>query len=66
MNRIGSLILLVVGVALLVYGWDAYHSVSSGVSRLFTGAPTDRAMWFLVGGGLAVASGLGGLSRGAK
>jgi hypothetical protein len=66
MSRIASFALLIVGVALLACGWDAYHSVSSGVSRLFTGAPTDRAMWLLVGGGLAVASGLGGLSRGAK
>ncbi|UPT76033.1 MAG: DUF3185 family protein [Elusimicrobiota bacterium] len=63
MNRLGSLVLLIIGVALLAYGWDAYRSVSSGVSRLFTGAPTDRAMGLLIGGGVAVAAGLGGLSR---
>jgi hypothetical protein len=64
MNRIASIALLVFGVVLLVMGWDAYRSVGSGVSRLFTGVPTDRAMLLLVGGGLLTVSGLGGLSRG--
>lgn len=64
MNRIASLALLVLGIVLLAMGWDAYRSIGSGVSRLFTGAPTDRAVWLLVGGGLAAVAGLGGLSRG--
>ena len=66
MNRIASLALLILGVALLAMGWDAYHSVGSGVSRIVTGAPTDRSLWLLIGGGLATVSGLGGLSRGPK
>lgn len=64
MNRIASLALLVLGVVLLAMGWDAYRSVGSDVSRVFTGAPTDRAVWLLVGGGLAAVAGLAGLSRG--
>jgi hypothetical protein len=64
MNRLASFALLIVGGALLGCGWDAYHSLGSGVSRLFTGAPTDRALWLLIGGGVATVSGLGGLSRG--
>jgi hypothetical protein len=66
MNRIASLALLILGVALLAWGWDAYHSLGSGVSRLLTGAPTDRSLWLLIGGGAAVVAGLGGLSRGSK
>jgi hypothetical protein len=66
MNRIASLVLLVLGLVLLGMGWDAYRSVSSGVSRVFTGAPTDRSLLLLVGGGVLTVSGLGGLSRGAK
>lgn len=58
-----SLALLIVGVALLACGWDAYRSVSSGFSRLFTGAPSDRALWLLGGGSVALAAGLGGLFR---
>jgi hypothetical protein len=63
MNRIAALALLILGVALLGLGWDAYHSVGSDVSRLVTGAPTDRALWLLIGGGVAAVAGLGGLSR---
>lgn len=66
MNRAASLALLLLGVALLACGWDASRSLGSGVSRLFTGAPTDRALWLLIGGGLATVSGLRGLSRGPK
>lgn len=65
MNRIASMTLLVLGITLLVAGYDAYHSVSSGVSRIFTGAPTDRALLILIAGGLLTVSGLGGLSRGS-
>jgi hypothetical protein len=63
MNQIASLVLVILGVVLLACGWDAYRSVSSDVSRVFTGAPTDRALWLLVGGGVATVVGLGGLSR---
>lgn len=66
MNRIASIVLLVLGLVLLGMGWDAYRSVSSGVSKLFTGAPTDRAVLLLVGGGLLTVAGLGGLARGTK
>jgi len=65
-NRIAPLALLAAGIILLMMGWDAYRSVSSGVSRLFTGAPTDKALWLLIGGALLAAAGLGGLSRGSK
>jgi len=64
MNKIASIALLALGVVLLAMGWDAYRSIGSDVSRVFTGAPTDRAVWLLVGGGLAAVAGLGGLSRG--
>jgi hypothetical protein len=65
-NRLASLVLLFGGIALLACGWDAYHSLGSGVSRLFTGAPTDHSLWLLIGGGLATAAGLCGLSRGSR
>ena len=63
MNKGMSVALLVVGVILLVLGVNAYHSASSDVSRFFTGAPTDKALWLLIGGAIAGIVGLFGLVR---
>lgn len=64
MNKPVSVALLVVGIVLLVYGFNASQSVSSDVSRAITGNPTDRSVWFLVGGGVAAVLGLFGLMSG--
>ena len=50
MNKAIGLALLAAGIAFLVLGLNASHSVSSNVSRTFTGNPTDKAMWFMIGG----------------
>jgi Protein of unknown function (DUF3185) len=50
MNKGIGIALLVVGIALITYGFDAADSVSSDVSRTFTGAPTNKTMWLLLGG----------------
>jgi hypothetical protein len=52
MKGIGTA-LLVVGIALIVYGFNASDSVSSDVSRTFTGVPTNKTMWLLLGGSAA-------------
>jgi hypothetical protein len=58
MNRIVSLALLVGGVILLIIGINATDSFSSDVSRFFTGSPTDKAVWMLIGGSVASVVGL--------
>ena len=63
MNKGISVALLVAGVILLAFGLSAYHSVSSDVSRFFTGAPTDKALWLLIGGLAAGIVGFLGLVR---
>ncbi|HVS19361.1 MAG TPA: DUF3185 family protein [Planctomycetota bacterium] len=63
MNRTLSIALLAAGVALLIFGLIESDSVASDFSRLFTGEPTDKAVWLLISGGLAVVAGLVGLSR---
>ena len=63
MNQGLSVALLVIGVVLLVFGLNAYHSASSDVSRFFTGAPTDKALWLLIGGVVAGIAGFSGLVR---
>jgi len=66
MNRNLCLGLLVVGVVLIMYGVSASDSIGSGVSRYFTGSPTDRTLWFFLGGIVAVVFGAAGLIRGTK
>ena len=66
MNKIASLALLVGGVVLTIVGINATNSFTSDVSRFFTGSPTDKAVWMLIGGILAAVVGLAGMMRGSK
>ena len=66
MNKIVSLALLAGGVVLIIVGINATNSFSSDVSRFFTGSPTDKAIWMLIGGIVASVVGLAGTLRGAR
>ena len=66
MNKIISLAFLAGGIVLIVYGISASDSIGSGFSRLFTGSPTDKTLWLLIGGVVAAVIGLGGLFRESK
>jgi hypothetical protein len=66
MNKIVSLALLAGGIVLIIIGVNATNSFSSDVSRFFTGSPTDKAVWMLIGGILAAVIGLAGTLRGSK
>jgi len=61
-----SIALLIVGVILLIWGLTALDSFSSDVSRFFTGSPTDKTVWLMIGGVAATVIGAIGLLRGAK
>ena len=56
-----SIALLAVGITLIVWGVRAGDSFSSDVSRFFTGSPTDKTVWLLIGGAIASLAGLSGL-----
>lgn len=64
MNKPLSIALLIIGCILIIYGISASQSFSSDVSRFFTGNPTDKTIWFLIGGVVAAIVGLGGMLRG--
>jgi hypothetical protein len=66
MNRILSLALLAGGIVLIVIGANATNSFSSDVSRFFSGSPTDKAIWMLIGGIVAAVIGLATLWRSPK
>jgi hypothetical protein len=50
MNKGIGTALIVAGIILVIYGINASDSASSDVSRIFTGAPTNKTLWLLLGG----------------
>jgi uncharacterized membrane protein YidH (DUF202 family) len=66
MNKALSFALLVGGILLLIFGFIAYDSTSSDISRFFTGSATDKSIWLLVSGIVVTVVGLFGLSRRLK
>jgi Protein of unknown function (DUF3185) len=66
MNKLVFMGLLAGGIALLVFGIQATDSFGSDVSRFFTGSPTDKAMWMLIGGIVLTVVGAVGALRGSK
>jgi hypothetical protein len=66
MNKPLSYALLAGGILLIIFGVNASNSFGSDISRFFTGSPTDKAIWMMVGGVVAAVVGLLGLMRGSK
>jgi len=66
MNTPLSLILLVVGIALVIFGVVAADSFSSSVSEFFTGSPTDKSIWMMIGGVVLIGISGFGLYRGQR
>ena len=64
MHKAVSLALLVGGILLIIFGVSAAQSFSSDISRFFTGSPTDKAMWMLIGGVVMSIVGVVGVVRG--
>ena len=65
-GRIIGLVLLLVGAALLFYGFSASESVSSEFSELFQGAPSNKAIWLLIAGAVVAVIGIVQLARGRR
>jgi uncharacterized membrane protein YidH (DUF202 family) len=63
MNKPIALALLAVGIVLIIFGINSTNSFNSDVSRFFTGSPTNKAIWLLIGGIVAAVVGLFGLVR---
>jgi hypothetical protein len=66
MNKPIAIACLVGGIVLLIFGINAADSFGSDVSRFFTGSPTDKAVWMMVGGIVLAIAGLFGTLRGSK
>ncbi|MCK7459724.1 DUF3185 family protein [Idiomarina aminovorans] len=64
MTRIVGVVLLVVGVILLYFSYEASQSLASEVSQMATNEPTNNTIWYLIGGVAAVIIGLYAVIRG--
>lgn len=64
-NPLG-IVLLLVGVVLLVLGFAASESLASSFSKFFTGEPTDRAIWLILGGVVSLGLGAAFSWRGSR
>lgn len=59
MQRIIGAALLAGGIVLLVFGSQAKNSFASQAKQTFTGTPTNETTWYLVGGAVCAAAGVG-------
>ncbi|TVR49752.1 MAG: DUF3185 family protein [Puniceicoccaceae bacterium] len=57
-SRIAGIILLVVGILLLFFGFQATESVGEQVHETVTGRFTETTTWYLIGGAAAAIGGL--------
>lgn len=56
-SKIIGLVILIIGLVLLFFGWQSTQSLGDQVAETFTGRFTDETMWYLIAG---VASVVGG------
>jgi uncharacterized membrane protein len=59
MQKTTGIICLVIGVFLLLWGRKIANSFGSQVQEVFSGAPTDRAMYLYIGGLVLALLGVG-------
>lgn len=52
-----AIAMLVAGIVLLAWGFSMSDALDSKVSRVFSGSPTDKAMWTMIGGAVLAAAG---------
>lgn len=56
-QKLIGLVLLVIGLILLYFGWQSSQSLGDQIAETLTGRFTDETIWFLIGGAAAVVAG---------
>lgn len=56
-KQVVGLVLLVVGIILLYFGWQASQSIGDQVTEAVTGRFRDATMWYLIAGAAAIVAG---------
>ena len=57
-NKILGIVLIIVGVALAMWGYDIYNSAGSQISRTLSGDTPIEALAGMIGGAIAVIVGI--------
>ncbi|MEX0615039.1 MAG: DUF3185 family protein [Methylophaga sp.] len=56
-NKVLGIALLVIGVILLVFGYNASQSLGEQMAESFTGRFSDQTMWYIIAGAASVVVG---------
>lgn len=56
-QKLVGIVLLVVGLLLLFFGWQSSESLGDQLSESVTGRFTDATMWYLIAGAAATVAG---------
>ena len=65
-NKIISIVLLIVGLALLYWGYNMSQAATEQIKEAFTGSFSDKATLLMIGGGVLALVGLLKLGFGKK
>ena len=65
-NMVLGIILIVVGVVALFFGWNQSQSLVDQAAETFTGRFTESTMWYFFGGAAAIAGGAALLIMGRR
>ncbi len=57
-NRVIGVVLLVVGLILLYFGYQATQTVTEQVTETVMGRYTETTMWYLIGGAASAVAGV--------
>jgi len=65
-NMVLGLVLIVVGLVALFFGWNQSQSLVDQATETFTGRFTESTMWYFFGGAAALAGGVALLLMGRR
>lgn len=65
-KKVIAIVLLVVGIALLFWGYNMTQSTAEQLSEALTGSYSDKATWLMIGGGVSALLGILQLTLGKK
>jgi uncharacterized membrane protein YidH (DUF202 family) len=57
-NKVIGIILIIIGAALIMWGYDVYYAAASQLSRAFSGDTPIEAWAGIIGGGVCVLVGI--------